>query len=159
MTARRISAGSGILAAIVAIWGREGEIAAQLRFVIGNDDLYKDITLSFWSVERMATFDEREKGFEAKFRRDEEFRFKVIARRNKLLGLWAAELLGLEGEAAEVYAKEVVKSDFEKPGDDDVLEKVHGDLSGKGVATSAHIVRKKMEELIAVASDQFKEEI
>lgn len=106
----------------------------------------------------MATFEEREKGFEAKLKRDEEFRFKVIARRNKLLGLWAAELLGLEGEAAEVYAKEVVKSDFEKPGDDDVLEKVLGDLTGKGIDTSAKHVRKKMEELVGVASDQFKDE-
>lgn len=107
----------------------------------------------------MATFEEREKGFEAKFKRDEEFRFKVIARRNKLLGLWAAELLGLEGDAAEVYAKEVVKSDFEKPGDDDVLEKVLGDLTSKGIDTSAKLVRQKMEELVGVASDQFKDEI
>lgn len=105
----------------------------------------------------MATFDEREKGFEAKFKRDEEFRFKVIARRNKLLGLWAAEQLGLDGEAADAYAKEVVKADFEEPGDDDVLRKVLGDLTGKGIETSEHLVRKQMEELVGVAADQLSE--
>lgn len=105
----------------------------------------------------MATFDDREKGFEAKFKHDEEFRFKVMARRNKLLGLWAAGLLGLDGDAAEAYAKEVVKSDFEKPGDDDVLEKVFGDLSGKGVDTSERLVRQKMEDLVGVAEDQIKD--
>ena len=104
----------------------------------------------------MATFEDREKGFEAKFKHDEEFRFKVMARRNKLLGLWAAGLLGLEGEAAEAYAKEVVKSDFEKPGDDDVLEKVFGDLAGKDVDTSERLVRKQMEKLVSVAADQIK---
>ena len=105
----------------------------------------------------MATFDEREKGFEAKFKRDEEFRFKVIARRNKLLGLWAAEKLGMDDEAAEAYAKEVVKADFEEPGDDDVLRKVLDDLTGKGIDTSEHLVRKQMEDLVAVAAEQLKE--
>ena len=69
----------------------------------------------------MATFDERQKGFEKKFKKDQELQFKAAARRNKLLGLWAAEQMGLKGEAAEAYAKEVVRSDFDKPGDDDGL--------------------------------------
>ena len=72
----------------------------------------------------MASFDDREKGFESKYKLDEELRFKAMARRNKLLGLWAADLMGITGADADEYAKEVVKSDFEKPGDEDVLEKL-----------------------------------
>lgn len=102
----------------------------------------------------MANFNEREKGFEAKFKRDEEFRFRVTARRNKLLGLWAAEKMGLGGDAADTYAKDVVKSDFEKPGDDDVLQKVFGDLQAKGVDASEHLIRKNMDDLMATAADQ-----
>ena len=84
----------------------------------------------------MTKFNEREKAFEAKFKLDEELRFKATARRNKLLGLWAAEQMGLNEGEAEAYAKEVVKADFEAPGDDDVLQKVLADLQGKGVETS-----------------------
>ncbi len=102
----------------------------------------------------MATFDEREKGFESKFKLDEEFKFKATARRNKLLGLWAADMLGLNEAEAQAYAQEVVKSDFERPGDGDVLEKVFGDLQAKGVDTSEHIVRKHMDELLAEAMQQ-----
>ena len=102
----------------------------------------------------MSSFDEREQAFENKFKRDEEFKFKATARRNKLLGLWAAELLGLGGAEAQAYAKEVVKSDFERPGDDDVLEKVFGDLQAKGVETSEQLVRKHMDELMVVAMQQ-----
>lgn len=102
----------------------------------------------------MSTFDEREQGFENKFKHDEEFKFKAMARRNKLLGLWAADLLGLNDAEAQAYAQEVVKSDFEKPGDDDVLEKVFGDLQTKGLDTSEHIVRKHMDELLTVAMQQ-----
>ena len=79
----------------------------------------------------MSGFDEREKSFEAKFKQDQELQFKVKARRNKLLGLWAAGKLGLSGAAADAYAKEVVRADFEAPGDDDVLKKVFGDLKHK----------------------------
>ena len=102
----------------------------------------------------MSSFDEREKSFENKFKRDEELKFKATARRNRLLGLWAAEQMGISGDDAEAYAKEVVKSDFERPGDDDVLEKVHGDLQAKGLDLSEHIVRKHMDELLAVAMQQ-----
>lgn len=102
----------------------------------------------------MSTFDEREKGFENKFKRDEEFRFKASARRNKLLGLWAAELMGLAGADADAYAQEVIKADFERPGDDDVLEKVFADLQAKGVETSERLVRKHMDELLVEAMRQ-----
>ncbi|MEH6753715.1 MAG: DUF1476 domain-containing protein [Alphaproteobacteria bacterium] len=104
----------------------------------------------------MASFDDREKGFESKYKLDEELRFKAMARRNKLLGLWAADLMGITGADADEYAKEVVKSDFEKPGDEDVLEKVHGDLVAKGIETSEHIVRKHMDDLMGTAVAQIE---
>lgn len=106
----------------------------------------------------MAQFKDREKAFENKFKRDEELDFKVTARRNKLLGLWAAELLGLDNDAAESYAKEVVVSDFDEPGDDDVLRKVLGDLQGKSIETSEHLVRKEMDSLMSVAREQIMAE-
>ena len=106
----------------------------------------------------MVEFNEREKAFEAKFKLDEELRFKAAARRNRLLGVWAAEQMGLNEAEAEAYAKEVVKSDFEKPGDDDVLEKVLADLEGKGVETSGRLVRKHMDELMEVAIAQIQSE-
>lgn len=106
----------------------------------------------------MTNFNEREKGFEAKFKHDEELRFKVVARRNKLLGLWAAGLMGLEGEAVEAYAKDVVRSDFEAPGDDDVLRKVLDDLTGKGIEASEKLVRKQMNDLLAEAKDQIMQD-
>ncbi len=106
----------------------------------------------------MAQFKDREKAFENKFKRDQEFDFKVNARRNKLLGIWAAEQLSLDGAAAEAYAKEVVASDFDEPGDDDVLQKVLGDLQGKGVETSEHLVRKEMDRLMSVAREQVSSE-
>jgi hypothetical protein len=102
----------------------------------------------------MSTFDEREKGFEAKYKHDQETRFKVTARRNKLLGLWAAEQLGLSGAEAEAYAKTVVSADFEKPGDDDVLHKVLGDFKAKGVQMSEHALRRRLAELGDVAREQ-----
>ena len=89
----------------------------------------------------MTTFDKREEGFEKKFAHDEELRFKANARRNKLLGLWAAEKLGLTGAAAEAYAKEVVMADFEEAGDDDVFRKVRKDFDAKGVAQSDQDIR------------------
>ena len=102
----------------------------------------------------MTSFDQREEGFEKKFALDEELRFKAEARRNKLLGLWAAEKLGKTGDAASAYAKEVVAADFEEAGDADVLRKVARDLAGQGVSEAD--VRKKMEELTATAILQVK---
>jgi hypothetical protein len=102
----------------------------------------------------MTTFDKREEGFEKKFAMDEESKFKAMARRNRLLGLWAAEKLGITGDAATAYAKEVVAADFEQPGDNDVVHKVTRDLAGKGV-TEAQL-RAKMDELLAQAIQQVK---
>lgn len=101
----------------------------------------------------MSTFDKREEGFEKKFALDEEQKFKAEARRNKLLGLWAAEKIGKAGDAAAAYAKEVVSADFEEAGDADVLRKIVKDLAGK--ATEQEI-RVKMDELMAVAITQIK---
>ena len=102
----------------------------------------------------MTTFNNREKAAEAKFSHDQEAAFKRMARRNKLLGLWAAEKLGKTGDDAAAYAKEVVAADFEEAGDADVLRKVLTDLAGKGVSEAD--VRKKMDELVAVAVTQIK---
>ena len=106
----------------------------------------------------MTEFNERGKGFEAKFKLDEELRFKANVRRNRLLGVWAAEQMGLGESEAAAYAKDVVKSDFEEPGDDDVLRKVLADLQGKGVETSERQLRKRMDELMNVAVAQVQSE-
>ncbi len=106
----------------------------------------------------MTTFDEREQGFEAKFAHDQELEFKTSARRNRLLGLWAGELMGLGTQNLEDYAKAVVKSEFELPGEDDVLRKVFEDLKGSGVTVSEGEVRLKMAELTAQAREQLKTE-
>jgi hypothetical protein len=97
----------------------------------------------------MSDFSDREKGFERKFVMDEELRFKATVRRNKLLGLWAAEKLGKSGEDAEAYAKEVVSADFEEAGDHDVLRKVKADFDAAGVEQSEHQIRRTMDELMA----------
>ena len=104
----------------------------------------------------MTTFDKREEGFEKKFALDEEQKFKAEARRNKLLGLWAAEKLGLTGDAATAYSKEVVAADFEEAGDKDVQDKVVKDLAANGLAVTAAEVRVKMDELMAQAAAQVK---
>ncbi len=104
----------------------------------------------------MSTFDKREEGFEKKFALDADQKFKAEARRNKLLGLWAAEKLGISGDAAAAYAKEVVASDFEESGDADVVRKVLGDLTAKGVAVTEPQLRVKMDELMATAVIQVK---
>lgn len=96
----------------------------------------------------MTTFDDRENTFEKKYAHDEELRFKVAARRNKLLGHWAAEQLGKSGADAEAYAKEVILADLKDVGDDDVLQKVLADLTAGGVDTNAEKLRKKMDALL-----------
>jgi hypothetical protein len=106
----------------------------------------------------MSTFNDREKSFENKFVHDQELEFKAVVRRNKLLGLWAAGLMGLEGQAAEDYAKEVVKSDFEEAGDEDVFRKVRGDFDAKGVDQSDHQIRRQMQDLMTEARRQVSEE-
>ena len=104
----------------------------------------------------MTTFDKREEGFEKKFALDEELKFKAEARRNKLLGLWVAEKLGMSGDEANAYAREVVAADFEEAGDGDVVRKVMGDLTAKGIAITEPQIRAKMDELMAVAVMQVK---
>ncbi len=100
----------------------------------------------------MSTFDKREKGFELKYVHDQEITFKATARRNKLLGLWAAEKMGMTGEAAQAYAKEVIKADFDEPGEEDVFRKVFADVQKTGV--SEHQVRREMSELLETARQQ-----
>jgi len=102
----------------------------------------------------MTTFDDREKSFEKKFEKDQELQFKVNARRNKLLGLWAAGLMGKSGADAEAYAKEVVLADFEKPGDSDVMAKLVKDLAAAGKPTEEHTIRKQSERLVEEAKKQ-----
>lgn len=99
----------------------------------------------------MTTFDKREEGFERKFALDEEQKFKAEARRDKLLGLWVAEKLGLSGDAAAAYAKEVVIADLEEVGDADVVRKVLKDLADKGIATTEVEIRTKLTEFYAQA--------
>ena len=103
-------------------------------------------------------FEERQKGFEAKWVHDEELRFKVYARRNKLLGLWAAGEMGVTGPTADAYAREVIASDFQRAGDEDVFEKVRRDFDAKNVAASDHLLRRKMDELLEVAKHQIETE-
>ena len=104
----------------------------------------------------MTTFDKREEGFEKKFAHDEELQFKANARRNRLLGLWAAEKLGLSGAEAEAYAKDVVMADFEEAGDGDVFRKIRKDFDAKNVVQSDHQIRRTMDELMAQAIAQIK---
>ena len=104
----------------------------------------------------MTTFEERGQGFEKKFALDEEQEFKAHARRNRALGVWAAGLMGLQPPHVEEYAKAVIKSDFELPGDEDVLRKVFEDLKGSGVDVSESAVRMKMAELLAQARESVK---
>jgi hypothetical protein len=106
----------------------------------------------------MTTFEEREKGFEAKYQHDQELRFRIQNRRNKLLGLWAAEMMGMKADQAAAYARKVVDADFAEPGDQDVHDKVYEDLHKSGVDLSDHRLRKKMVELIAEAERQIMAE-
>ncbi|MGJ8583461.1 MAG: DUF1476 domain-containing protein [Marinosulfonomonas sp.] len=103
----------------------------------------------------MTAFDDRENAFENKFAHDAEMQFKADARRNKLLGLWVAEMLGMSQDEAESYAKDVVKSDFEEAGHEDVYRKVSGDLGDKATETQ---IREKMAELMATAKAQLMDE-
>ncbi|PLX37196.1 MAG: DUF1476 domain-containing protein [Hyphomicrobiales bacterium] len=106
----------------------------------------------------MTTFDKREEAFEKKFAHDEELQFKAGARRNKLLGLWAAEKLGLDGDKAAEYAKEVVRADFEEAGDEDVYRKIRADFDAAGVDETEHQIRRVMSELLVTAMEQVKAE-
>jgi hypothetical protein len=106
----------------------------------------------------MTTFDEREKAFEKKYEHDQELKFKVTARKNKLLGLWAAGLMGKSGAEAEAYAKDVVLADLEVPGDHDVISKLVKDLAAAGKPMEDHTIRKQAERLAAEAKAQVMKE-
>ena len=106
----------------------------------------------------MTTFDSREKGFEKKFTHDQELKFKAEARRNRLLGGWAAKELGLSGDEADAYVKAVIKSDLEKPGDDDVFQKVRKDFDAKGVKQSDAQLRAAMDKLLGEAVEQIEKD-
>jgi hypothetical protein len=118
----------------------------------------KDVIVASLRETELSGFDKRERAEEGKFALDQELRFKANARRNKLLGLWAAEQLGKTGEAASAYAIEVVKSDFEAPGDDDVFRKVRGDFDKAGVKLTDHQIQRQMTELMETAIGQVKAE-
>ncbi len=107
----------------------------------------------------MTTFDDREKAFEAKYEHDQELQFKVNARRNKLLGLWAAGLMGKTGADAEAYGKEIVMADFEKPGDSDVMHKLMKDLAAAGKPMEEHTIRKESDRLADEAKKQVMTEV
>jgi hypothetical protein len=105
----------------------------------------------------MTTFDDRERAFETKYARDEEMMFRVVARRNRLLGQWAAEKMGLTPEETDAYAKAVVQADFEEAGDEDVIRKVLGDLTSAGVEIDDAAVRTAIEEKTVEARRQLME--
>jgi hypothetical protein len=106
----------------------------------------------------MSTFEDREKGFEARFAHDQDFEFKAASRRNRLMGLWAGEKMGLTGASLDDYAKAVVRADFEQPGEDDVIRKVLGDLKASKLSISESEVRTKLAELHAQARESLRSE-
>ncbi len=106
----------------------------------------------------MTTFEDREKGFERKFAHDEELKFRATARRNRLIGLWAADRMGLTGDEAQAYAREVIKADLAEPGDEDVFRKVRADFDAKGVDQSDHQIRRIIGEMMAEAVRQIEAE-
>ena len=105
----------------------------------------------------MTTFDERERGYETKFAHDEEMAFRITARRNRLIGSWAAELMGLTAAETDAYAKAVVQADFEEAGDEDVIRKLLGDLTSAGVATDEPRIRAMLNEKTIEARRQLLE--
>ena len=106
----------------------------------------------------MTTFDKREDAFENRYAHDAELQFKAESRRNKLLGLWAAGLLGKVGPDADAYAKEVIAADFEKAGDSDVFNKIRRDFDAAGVQQSDHQIRRTMDEFLQTAINQIRTE-
>ncbi len=107
----------------------------------------------------MATFDDREKAFEKKFEHDEQLRFRAEMRRNKLLGLWAADLMGLAGTEAEAYARQVVEADLEEPGPEDVIRKVKADFEANGIDKSDRQIRRQLEDCEKEAREQVMSEV
>jgi hypothetical protein len=134
-------------------WQDKAELILRLNAAMYGPTQFRMISRSRGF---MTTFDRRKEGFESKFAHDEELRFKATARRNKLLGLWAAEKMGLQGPEAEAYAKTVVNADFAEPGDEDVFRKVRGDFDANKVTQSDHQIRRTMDELMSKAIEQIQ---
>jgi hypothetical protein len=109
-------------------------------------------------MRQMTTFEDREKGFERKFALDEELKFKATARRNRLIGLWAAEKMGLSRDDAQAYAREVIRADLAEPGDEDVFRKLRADFDAKGVDQSDHQIRRVIGEMMVEAVRQIEAE-
>jgi hypothetical protein len=109
--------------------------------------------------QKMSGIDDLGKSHESKFAHDSELEFKAVARRNKLVGLWAADLMGLSGEAAQAYAKEVVIADLEEKGDEDVFRKLRQDLDGKSIEMSDHRIRREMDDLMTAAREQIYNDV
>jgi hypothetical protein len=120
--------------------------------------LNRNATVLFLKGKEMSDFDKREKSEEAKYALKQELRFKAMARRNKLLGLWAAELMSLSKEEAQNYALEVIKADFEEVGDEDVFRKIRADFDANNIQQSDHQIRRTMEELLTTAMEQIENE-
>lgn len=104
----------------------------------------------------MSTFDKREEGFENKFAHDADLRFKAEARRNKLVGAWAADLMGLKGDEATAYSKELIKEDLKEAGDDDVFRKLRADFDAKKIEQSDHQIRRTLNEMMAKAVEEIQ---
>jgi hypothetical protein len=119
---------------------------------------HRDMIVGAQRRQLMESFERREAGFERKFAHDEELKFKATARRNRLLGHWAAEKLGLSGADADAYARDVVKANFEAPGDEDLVRKLRTDFDAKNIALSDHQIHRTMEELLAKAVEQIQAE-
>lgn len=129
---------------------------SQVAFTVGRsiDGACPDVSgVDGALLSEMTTFDDREKAFEAKYALDQEQEFKAIARRNRMLGLWAAEKMGLSSESADQYAAAVVRADFEQPGDEDVFRKVAGDFKASGLSVSEGEIRSKIDELASIARE------
>jgi hypothetical protein len=105
-----------------------------------------------------STLDDRGKGYESKFAQDQQLKFKATARRNKLLGLWAAKKMGMDADEAQIYAMAIVKADLEEPGHEDVFRKIREDFDAKGVKKSDHQIRRAMDELLNEAITQIEAE-
>jgi len=105
----------------------------------------------------MTTFDDRERGFEAKFAHDQDMQFRILARRNKLLGIWAARLMGLSEAEADAYSKDVIRAEFEEAGDEDVVRKLLGDLTSAGVECDENKIREALAHKMVEARRQLME--
>jgi len=105
----------------------------------------------------MTTFDDRQKAFESKYARDQEMQFKIVARRNRLIGQWAAKKMGLSEAEADAYARDVIRADFEEAGDEDVIRKLLGDLTSAGVEVDDAEIRRQLEHKTVEARRHFIE--